>query len=63
LAPGDGPGVRFSREKNHAFERLDRAYEARDHLYLYIFKGDPLMKNLKGDPRHKALLRKMNLPE
>jgi len=51
----------FRGEKDRAFEWLDRAYEARDHLY--IFKGDPLMKNLVGDPRYKAFLRKMNLPE
>jgi len=51
----------FRGEKDRAFEWLDRAYEARDHLYM--FKGDPLLKNLKGDPRYKAFLRKMNLPE
>ncbi len=51
----------FRGEKDHAFEWLDKAYEARDHLY--IFKGDPLMKNLEGDPRYKAFLKKMNLPE
>jgi adenylate cyclase len=51
----------FRGEKDHAFEWLDRAYEARDHLY--IIKGDPLMKKLRGDPRFKAFLRKMNLPE
>ncbi len=48
-------------EKDHAFEWLDRAYEARDHLYL--FKGNPLMRNLESDPRYKAFLRKLNLPE
>jgi hypothetical protein len=25
--------------------------------------GDPLFKNLFGDPRYKTFLRKMNLPE
>jgi hypothetical protein len=30
---------------------------------LYIIKGDPLFKNLERDPRFKAFLRKMNLPE
>lgn len=30
---------------------------------LYVIKGDPLLKNLEGDPRYKAFLRKMNLPE
>ena len=52
----------FAAKKDHAFEWLDRAYQARDQD-LYLIKGDPLLKNLEGDPRHKALLRKMNLPE
>jgi len=52
----------FRGEKDRAFEWLDRAYEARDED-LYIIKGDPLFKNLEGDPRYKAFLRKMNLPE
>ncbi len=52
----------FRGEKDHAFEWLDRAYEMRDED-LYIIKGDPLFKNLEGDPRYEAFLRKMNLPE
>ena len=52
----------FRGEKDRAFEWLDRAYEARDED-LYTIKGDPLLKNLEGDPRYKAFLRKMNLPE
>jgi TolB-like protein len=52
----------FRGEKDHAFEWLDRAYEARDED-LYMIKGDPLLKNLEDDPRYKAFLRKMNLPE
>ena len=46
----------FRGEKDHAFEWLDRAYEARDED-LYIIKGDPLFKNLEGDPRYKAFLQ------
>ncbi len=52
----------FRGEKDHAFEWLDKAYEARDED-LYVIKDDPLFKNLKGDPRYKAFLKKMNLPE
>jgi TolB-like protein len=51
----------FRGEKDRAFEWLDRAYEAKDHLFC--FKGDPLLKNLEGDPRYKAFLKKLNLPE
>jgi TolB-like protein len=52
----------FRGEKDRAFEWLDRAYEARDEA-LYFIKGDPLLKNLEGDPRYQAFLRKMNLPD
>jgi TolB-like protein len=52
----------FRGEKDSALEWLERAYEARDED-LYAIVGDPLLKNLEGDPRYKAFLRKMNLPE
>jgi tetratricopeptide (TPR) repeat protein len=41
---------------------LDRAYERRDDD-LRDIKGDPFLRNLEGDSRYKAFLRKMNLPE
>jgi hypothetical protein len=28
-----------------------------------FLKVDPLLRNLRGDPRYKVLLRKMNLPD
>ena len=31
--------------------------------YLYSVKRDSLLENLESDPRYKAFLRKMNLPE
>jgi hypothetical protein len=40
----------------------DPRSEARDED-LYMIKGAPLFKNLENDPRYKAFLRKMNLPE
>jgi TolB-like protein/Tfp pilus assembly protein PilF len=52
----------FRGEKDRAFEWLERAFDLRDED-LYVIKGDPLLKNLEGDPRYKAFLRKMNLPE
>jgi adenylate cyclase len=52
----------FRGENDRAFEWLDRAYEMHDED-LYFIKGDPLVKNLQGDPRFKAFLNKMNLPE
>jgi hypothetical protein len=29
---------------------------------LILTKVDPLLKNLHGDPRYSALLKKLNLP-
>jgi TolB-like protein len=52
----------FRGQKDQAFKWLDRAYAQKDNG-LYYIKGDPLMKNLEADPRYKAFLRKMNLPE
>jgi TolB-like protein len=49
-------------ELDHAFKWLDRAYSQRD-AELYWIKGDPLLKNLEGDPRYKEFLRKLKLPE
>jgi TolB-like protein len=52
----------FRGENDRAFEWLDRAYLHHEKALLDI-KGDPLLKNLTGDPRYKAFLRRMNLPE
>jgi hypothetical protein len=30
---------------------------------LYVIKGNPLSRNIAGDPRYAAFLRKMRLPE
>jgi tetratricopeptide (TPR) repeat protein len=49
-------------ERDQAFAWLDRAYSQKD-AGLYLIKSDPLLKNLRDDPRYKAFLRKMNLPE
>jgi TolB-like protein/DNA-binding winged helix-turn-helix (wHTH) protein len=49
-------------ETDQAFACLDRAYQERDTRIVGI-KTDPYSKSLVADPRYKALLRKMNLPE
>jgi eukaryotic-like serine/threonine-protein kinase len=51
----------FRGEKDKAFEWLERAYTQRDTGLTYL-KGDSLLRNLEGDPRLTALLRKMRLP-
>src|SRR5438105_1796924 len=47
---------------DRAFAWLDRAYRQRDG-WLPLIKADPCVKNLEPDPRYKALLRKLKLPE
>jgi TolB-like protein/DNA-binding winged helix-turn-helix (wHTH) protein/Flp pilus assembly protein TadD len=49
-------------ELERAFAWLDRAYSQRDPG-LYLIKADPFFMNVKSDPRCRAFLRKMNLPE
>jgi Flp pilus assembly protein TadD len=49
-------------QNDQAFKWLDTAFAVKD-TNLWLFKGDPLLKNLEGDPRYKAFLKKMNLPE
>jgi hypothetical protein len=52
----------FRGEPDEALRWLDRAYAQKDPG-LYTVKGEPLLKNIEADPRLKAFLRKMNLPE
>jgi TolB-like protein/DNA-binding winged helix-turn-helix (wHTH) protein/Tfp pilus assembly protein PilF len=52
----------FRGEADKAFEWLERAYEQRDST-LVVVKVDPLLKNIKSDPRYVAFLKKMRLPE
>jgi TolB-like protein len=52
----------FRGESDEAFSWLDRAYAQRDPSLSFI-KGVQLLENLEGDPRYKAFLKKMNLPE
>jgi TolB-like protein/Tfp pilus assembly protein PilF len=51
----------FRGEANKAFQWLDRAYTKKDELEF--IKGDPMFERIEQDPRYKAFLRKMNLPE
>jgi TolB-like protein/Tfp pilus assembly protein PilF len=49
-------------ESDAAFLWLDRAFTQKD-LSLWGIKSEPYFNSLKGDPRYKAFLKKMNLPE
>jgi TolB-like protein/DNA-binding winged helix-turn-helix (wHTH) protein/Flp pilus assembly protein TadD len=52
----------FRGQLDEAFQWLERAYAPRDPL-LYQIKFTPAFDKLHDDPRYKAILRKMNLPE
>jgi TolB-like protein len=52
----------FRGEADLAFEWLERAYTQRDGGIAEI-KGDRLMRGIVGDPRYKAFLKKLKLPE
>lgn len=49
-------------DSDRALGSLDRSYKERDPNLVAIV-GEPLFKNLADDPRYKAFLRKMNLPD
>jgi TolB-like protein/DNA-binding winged helix-turn-helix (wHTH) protein/Flp pilus assembly protein TadD len=49
-------------DRDKAFEWLDRAYTRRDSD-IGAIKRDPLLAGLRGDPRYRALLKILNLPE
>ena len=50
------------RDRDQAFAWLDRSFNAYGDGITWI-KGDPLLATLVDDPRYKALLQKMRLPE
>jgi TolB-like protein/DNA-binding winged helix-turn-helix (wHTH) protein/Flp pilus assembly protein TadD len=52
----------FRSESDQAFKWLDRAYERKDQ-FLHRIKFAPEFDKLHDDPRYKAFLKKMNLPE
>ena len=49
-------------EKDKAFDWLERSYRQRDGG-LSDIKTDPLLASLRSDPRYKAFLQKMQLPQ
>jgi hypothetical protein len=50
------------RERDKAFEWLERAYAQRDSR-LVLHQPDPLFDFLRSDPRFQNLLRRMGLPQ
>jgi serine/threonine-protein kinase len=52
----------FRGQSDEVMHWFERAYAQKD-ASLYWLKAEPPPKNLENDPRYKAFLRKMNLPE
>ena len=52
-------------ERDQAFSWLNRAFQRHDSIIVGVpaITVDPDMRNLRGDPRFKAYLKKLNLPE
>ena len=51
----------FRNQSAEAFQWLDRAYVQRNSGLIGV-KVDPLLNNLRHDPRYAALLKKLNFP-
>ena len=50
-------------EKKRALDELEQAYQRGDTNYLFIAKVDPLLDDLRGDPRFEALVQKIIAPK
>jgi TolB-like protein/Flp pilus assembly protein TadD/class 3 adenylate cyclase len=46
-------------EKERAIDELERAYQSGDTNYLFLIKVDPLLDDLRGQPRFDALVQKI----
>jgi TolB-like protein/Flp pilus assembly protein TadD len=46
-------------EKERALAELERAYQTHDTNYLFVIKTDPLLDDLRCDPRFEALVQKV----
>jgi len=49
-------------EKELAFQWLERAHQRREGGMVGMFRADPFLSRLRGDPRYAALLDRMKLP-
>jgi TolB-like protein/Flp pilus assembly protein TadD len=46
-------------DKDRAIEELDHAYQEHETNYLFAIKVDPMLDDLRGDPRFEALVQKV----
>jgi hypothetical protein len=49
-------------DKKTALALLEQAYSARDSR-LYWMQGELLLRNVEREPRYKAILRQMHVPD
>jgi hypothetical protein len=47
---------------DEAFQWLNRAYEERSDLFVYL-RVDPRLDPVRSDPRFQEMVRRMNFPE
>jgi adenylate cyclase len=52
----------FRGQLDEAMQWIERAFIQKD-VGLYAIRGDPPLRNLEGDRRYEAFLKKMNFPE
>jgi tetratricopeptide (TPR) repeat protein len=50
-------------EKERAIDELERGYREGETNYLFVIKVDPLLDELRGNPRFEALVQKVLAPK
>ena len=50
-------------QKDRAIDELERAYAEGETNYLFVIKVDPLVDELRGNPRFDALVQKVLAPK
>lgn len=51
----------FSGEKEKALDNLEKAFENKETFSMPFVKAEPIFDSLRGEPRYREILRKMNL--
>ena len=50
-------------EKDRAIDELERGYREGNSNYMFLIKVDPMLDDLRGDPRFQALVQKVLAPK